>query len=177
MQKTKTIALLLVGFILGFLICDRFFVPKIESKVHVIERIKTDTVYQHIRDTITLTKNEIRYIYERDTIIENYEPKIRGFKKSFPITYGNVYFSGEVLGELKYTSISHDLRLPVVTNTIEKETTRTIVQKPSGIYLVGGASNNFSTSIGAIYLRDRSLIGYDYSLSGFHSVKVGYKIL
>jgi hypothetical protein len=178
MQKfndISPIAYLILGIVLGLVIYGYFLKPDIETRVEYRETIKTDTVY--VTKTETITKTQFKYIYERDTIIENYQPKIRGFKELYPFTYGNVSITGEVLGELRYINITADFRLPTVTNTITKEKNTTIIKKPSGIFLTAGMNSNLTPSIGGMYLRDKSLINYSYQPSiQVHSISVGWKV-
>ena len=164
-----------IGLIIGLLLYERFLVPDIKTKVESMETIRTDTIYTVVRDTIY--RDKFKYIYERDTIIEYYKPKIRGFKETYSTLYGNVYLSGEVLGELRYASLTTDFKFKQITNTILKEKNTTSVIKPSGVYLTGGVSSNFSYSIGATYLNDKSLIGYEYQPQlDLHSLRVGFKV-
>jgi hypothetical protein len=128
-----------------------------------------------VRDTIY--RDNFKYIYERDTIIEDYKPKIRGFKETYSTLYGNVSIHGELLGELNYMTFTSDLRIPQINNVITKEKTNTIIIKPKGFYLTGGISNQFSYSFGATYLNNNSLIGYEFEpLTKSHNAKIGWKI-
>lgn len=169
------ISTLILGFVLGLVIFSIFLKPETETLIEYKEFRTTDTVYiQHV-DTVEITK--IKHEYLRDTVLIDYKPKINSFKAVYPLTYGNVYLSGEVLGEVLKTSITSDLKLPTITNTITKEKNTTIIKKPTGIYLVGGINSNLSPSIGGLYLRDKSIIGYSYQPSiQVHSVSVGWKI-
>jgi hypothetical protein len=174
-MANKLILFFAIGLIIGLLLYDRFLVPEIETKVEYIETIKIDTVYTVVRDTIY--RDNFKYIYERDTIIEDYKPKIRGFKETYTTPYGNVYLSGEVLGELRYASLTTDFKFPNIVSTIIKEKKTTSVIKPSGVYLTGGINSNFSYSIGATYLNDKSLIGYEYQPQiDLHSLRVGWML-
>ena len=124
-----------------------------------------------------MTKERIKHEYLRDTILIGYEPKINAFSATFPMLYGNAYLSGEVLGEVLKTSLITDFKIPVITNEITKEKNTTIIKKPTGIYLVGGVNSNFSYSIGASYLRDKSMFGYRYQPHvKVHSLEVGFKV-
>ena len=73
--------------------------------------------------------------------------------------------------------ITTDFNIPMVTNTIEKETTKTIVKKPSGFYASGWVDSNFIPSIGGTYLRDRLILNYKYTpLENKHSLGFGMRI-
>lgn len=174
-MDNRLILFFAIGLIIGLLIYDRLLVPDVQTKTEYIETIKTDTVYTVVRDTIYRYK--FKYIYERDTIIEDYKPKIRGFKETFVTLYGNAYLSGEVLGELRYASLTADLKFPQITNTITKEKNTTTIIKPSGVFLTGGINSQFTYSIGATYLKDKSLIGYEYQPEiDLHSLRLGFKL-
>lgn len=172
----KIIVSIVIGIIIGVIVYDRFFVPELQTKIEIRETFKTDTVYRVIRDTVKITN--VQYIYERDTIVENYTPKIRGFKETFITKHGNAYLTGEVLGDLRYASLTTDFKYPFVTNTVSAEKTSKIIIEPAGLFLTGGINNIFSYSIGTTYLKNKSLIGYEYNINqNIHSLKVGFKIL
>jgi hypothetical protein len=160
----------ILGIVLGF------FLSKQDENVKVISTIetKTDTVFITVRDTVTITRKEIQHKKIRDTIlIEQIEPIIKAFTASKPFLYGNVAVNGEVLGEVLKMDIYTDFDLPTVTNTITK--TNTVIKKPAGLFITAGigATNQLTLtpSIGAVYIRDRYLLGL--STSG---VQVGYKL-
>ena len=156
----------LVGIVIGY------FLSKQSEDVKIIETIetKTDTVYVHVRDTVRITRTEIKHEQIRDTIlIEPIEPKIKAFTASKPFLYGNVTVNGEVLGEVLKMDIYNNFKLPTVTNTITK--TNTVIKKPSGLFLTAGVNQQLTPSIGAVFIKDRYLLGL--STSG---VQVGYKL-
>ena len=155
-----------IGIVIGF------FLSKQSEDVEIISTIETkiDTVYVHVRDTVRITRTEIKHEHIRDTIlIEPIEPKIKAFTASKPFFYGNVTVNGEVLGEVLKMDIYTDFNLPTVTNTITK--TNTVIKKPSGLFLTAGVQNNLTPSIGVVYVKDRYLLGLSTS-----SVQVGYKL-
>ena len=156
----------LVGIVIGY------FLSKKDNNVEIISKIetKTDTVYVHVRDTVRITRTEIKHEHIRDTIlIEPIEPVIKAFTASKPFLYGNVTVNGEVLGDVLKIDIYNDFQIPSVTNTITK--TNTVIKKPSGLFLTAGVQNNLTPSIGAVFIRDRYLLGI--STSG---VQVGYSL-
>jgi hypothetical protein len=171
----------LIAFVLGLLfgawLYHAFLKPESETIIEYKETIKSDTVYLTVKDTVYLDRTKIKHEYLRDTILIDYEPKINSFTATFPLLYGNVYFKGEVLGEVLKTSLTTDFKIPQVTNTITKEKNTTIIKKPTGIYAVGGVNSNFSYSVGASYLRDKSMFGYRYQPQvKIHSLEVGFKV-
>jgi len=167
-----------IGIIIGLFFYKSFLEAETETIISYKETIKTDTVFSHSVDTVFLTKREIKQTVIRDTVlIKPIEPKIKAFQAVYPLQYGNATVSGEVLGEVLKMGITTDFNIPVVTNTIEKETTKTIVKKPSGFYASGWVDSNFIPSIGANYLRDKFIVNYKYTpLERVHSVGLGVKI-
>jgi hypothetical protein len=168
----------ILGFVLGLVIFSIFLKPESETIIEYKETIKSDTVFVVQKDTVTLYRDKIKHEYLRDTILlPQWKPSIKGFKAVYPVLYGNIHLSGEVLGEVLKTSITTDFKIPTITNTITKEKTTTIIKKPTGFYAVGGIDSNFSYSVGGLYLRDKSVIGYSYQPSvRVHSVSLGWKV-
>lgn len=169
-NAVKYLFFAILGIVLGF------FLSKKSENVKVISTIetKTDTVFITVRDTVRITKKEIQQKQIRDTIlIEPIEPKIKAFTASKPFLYGNVGVKGEVLGEVLKMDIYTDFDLPTVTNTITK--TNTVIKKPAGLFITAGLGVNkqltLTPSIGAVYVRDKYLLGL--STSG---IQVGYKL-
>jgi hypothetical protein len=169
----------ILGFVLGLLVYGWFLKPESETIIEYKESIKSDTVYVVQKDTVTLYRDKIVHEYLRDTILlTSWKPSIKAFRAVYPVLYGNVHLSGEVLGEVLKTSITTDFKLPQITNTITKEKTTTIIKKPTGFYAVGGFNSDFRYSVGATFLRDRSMIGYRYQpQTDIHSMEVGFKII
>ena len=156
----------ILGIVIGYFLSDK------SGDVEIIETIetKTDTVYVTVRDTVTITKTEIEHRVLRDTIlIKPIEPIINAFTASKPFLHGNVSVNGEVLGEVLKMDIYTDFNLPQVTNSITK--TNTVIKKPSGLFLTAGVNKQLTPSLGAVFVKDRYLLGL--STSGFH---VGYKL-
>jgi hypothetical protein len=150
----------IIGIIIGLLLYDFFLVPEVITKVNIVETIKSDTVYVTQRDTIKI--RDVKYIYERDTIIENYQPKIRGFREFYPTMFGDIWINGEVLGQLRYVDISHNLEIPVVTNTITKEKTVTNTVLSKGIYIGTGINSLMQYNVSASYVDNKYLFQYQY---------------
>ena len=155
-----------IGIVIGYFLADK------SEDIQIIETIetKTDTVFITVIDTVRITRKEIEHKVLRDTLlIEPIEPKIKAFTASKPFLYGNVAVNGEVLGEVLKMGIYTDFNLPTVTNTITK--TNTVIKKPLGLFLTAGVNNQLTPSLGAVYVRDRYLLGL--STSG---VQLGYKL-
>ncbi len=171
----KLIIATIAGVIIGLLLYDSFLVPEVSTRVEVLETIKSDTVYISHRDTIRI--RDVKYIYERDTIIENYQPKIRGFKEFYPTMYGNISINGEVLGELRYVDVNHDFKIQTVTNTITKEKTVTNTVLSRGLYLGGSINSLMQYSVSASYVDSRYLFQYQYQPQiNVHQIGVAKKL-
>ena len=174
-QKIK---IAILAFIAGIIIAFIFY-PKPEAETfYKFETVtKKDTLIVEVKDTVYVPKTKIKTEVLRDTILIDFKPKISQFNASFPFEYGSTNVSGEVLGEvLKMTAIN-DFKIPVVTNTITKTKTETIVQKPKGIYL--GATVNSLLQPGAkvAYLDNKYLFSYQYQpLQKVHQIGVAKKL-
>lgn len=197
----KFAVVFLFGFIVGFLVYDRFFVP--EHTTEYRETIVTDTTFKHYKekylvDSIKskslsdsveffrkkyrgiLTKNNIQIVHDSVFVDKPFLAPLKRFNGQRAFLYGNTHFNAVVAGELLDMEISNDFKIPTVTNTITK-TTQTVV-KPSGLYgTLGfrvGEQQQLSTLIGATYLKDKSMINYSFDLKlKSHQVGVGFKVL
>jgi len=174
-QKIKIASL---AFIAGIIVAY-IFLPKPESETFYKFKTvtKTDTLIVEVKDTVYVPKTKIKTEVLRDTVLVNFKPQISHFNASFPFEYGSTNVSGEVLGEVLKMTATSDFKIPVVTNTITNTETKTIVQKPKGIYL--GASVNSLLQPGAkvAYLDNKYLFGYQYQpLEKLHTVSVSKKL-
>jgi hypothetical protein len=174
-QKIKIATL---AFLAGILVAYIFF-PKTESEtVYKFETVtKTDTLIVEVKDTVYVPKIGIKSQIIRDTILIDYKPQISQFNASFPFEYGSTNVSGEVLGEVLKMTATSDFKIPVVTNTITNTETKTIVEKPKGIYL--GASVNSLLQPGAkvSYLDNKYIFQYQFQpLQKLHTLSVSKKL-
>jgi hypothetical protein len=174
-QKIKIATL---SFFAGIIVAYIFF-PKTQSEtVYKFETVtKTDTLFITSTNTVYIPKKEIKTQVIRDTVLIDYKPKISAFTASFPFEYGITSVSGEVLGEVLKMTATNDYKIPVVTNTITNTETKTIVQKPKGIYL--GASVNSLLQPGAkvSYLDNKYLFSYQFQpLEKLHTLSVSKKL-
>jgi hypothetical protein len=165
--------LIILGFILGFILC------KLLLKPEYIESYKTsfhtDTVYVDLpKDTLYLTRNQIKHEVIRDTVLINFEPKISEFKASYCFLNGNIHVEGEVLGEVLKMGVITDLKERVITNTIEKETIKTYHAK--ALYLGGQFHNSVTASLNLDYVNKNIKVGYSYNPVIGHGVGIGVKI-
>jgi len=174
----QKIRIALLAFIAGIIVAY-IFLPKPESETFYKFKTvtKTDTLIVEVKDTVYVPKTKIKTEVLRDTILINYNPQISSFTASFPFEYGSTNVSGEVLGEVLKMTATSDFKIPVVTNTITNTETKTIVQKPKGIYL--GASVNSLLQPGAkvSYLDNKYIFSYQFQpLEKLHTVSVSKKL-
>jgi hypothetical protein len=174
-QKIK---IALISFLGGVIAAFIFFPkPEAETFYKFTTKVKTDTIYTRIVDTVYVPKKWIKSQIIRDTVLVNYQPQISLFKASIPSEYGSTHLSGEVLGEVLKMTATNDFKIPVVTNIITNTETKTIIEKAKGIYL--GASVNSFLQPGAkvSYLDNKYLFGYQYQpLEKLHTLSVSKKI-
>ena len=174
-QKIKIATL---SFFAGILVAYIFF-PKIESEtVYKYETVtKTDTLMVEVKDTVYVPKTKIKTEVLRDTILIDFKPKISLFKTTIASEYGSTYVSGEVLGEVLKMTATNDFKIPVVTNTITNTETKTIVQKPKGIYLGAGVNSLLQPSASVAYLDNKYLFQYQFQpLQKVHQIGVAKKL-
>jgi hypothetical protein len=162
------------GVILAFVVYPR---PEVET-VYKFETVtETDTLIVEVKDTIYVPKNKIKTEVLRDTVLINFKPQISLFKTSIPSEYGSTHVSGEVLGEVLKMSATNDFKIPVVTNTITNTETKTIIQKPKGIYLGAGVNSLLQPSASVAYLDNKYLFQYQYQpFSRSHQIGVAKKL-
>jgi hypothetical protein len=164
----------IAGVILAFVLFPR---PEIET-VYKFETVtKTDTLFVDKVETVYIPKTKIKTEVLRDTILIDFKPKISQFTASFPFEHGSTSVSGEVLGEVLKMSATNDFKIPVVTNTITNTETKTIIQKPKGIYLGAGVNSLLQPSASVAYLDNKYLFQYQYQpFSRSHQIGVAKKL-
>jgi hypothetical protein len=162
------------GVILAFVVYPR---PEVETVYKFETKVESDTIYTRVVDTVYVPKNKIKTEVLRDTILVDFKPQISLFKTSIPSEYGSTHVSGEVLGEVLKMTATNDFKIPVVTNTITNTETRTIIQKPKGIYLGAGVNSLLKPSAKVSYLDNKYLFSYQYQpLEKLHTLSVSQKI-
>jgi hypothetical protein len=174
-QKIKIATL---AFFAGVIVAYIFF-PKTESEtVYKFETVtNTDTLIVEVKDTIYIPKTKIKTEVLRDTVLVNFKPQISQFNASFPFEYGSTNVSGEVLGEVLKMTATSDFKIPVVTNTITNTETKTIVQKPKGIYLGAGVNSLIQPSASVSYLDNKYIFQYQFQpLQKIHTLGVSKKL-
>jgi hypothetical protein len=174
-QKIKIATL---AFFAGVLVAYIFF-PKTESEtVYKFETVtSTDTLIVEVKDTVYVPKTKIKTEVLRDTVLIDFKPQISHFNATFPFEYGSTSVSGEVLGEVLKMTATNDFKIPVVTNTITNTETKTIIQKPKGIYVGGAVNSLIQPSASISYLDNKYLFTYQFEpLQKVHQIGVAKKI-
>jgi hypothetical protein len=176
MDQRIQIAILafLGGVILTFLVYPRHE----QETVYKFKTVtKTDTLFVDKLETVYVPKTSIKTEVLRDTILIDFKPQISLFETTFPFEHGSTKVSGEVLGEVLKMTATNDYKLPVVTNTITNTETRTIVQKPKGIYLGAGVNSLLKPSASVAYLDNKYLFQYQYQpMQKIHQIGVSKKL-
>jgi len=167
-----------LAFLAGVIVAYIFF-PKTEIEtVYKFETVtKTDTLIIEVKDTVYVPKTKIKTQVLRDTVLIDFKPQISQFNASFPFEYGSTNVSGEVLGEVLKMTATSDFKIPVVTNTITNTETKTIVQKPKGIYLGAGVNSLLNPSASVVYLDNKYIFQYQFQpLQKIHQIGVAKKL-
>jgi hypothetical protein len=164
----------IAGVILAFIVFPR---PEQETVYKFETKVKSDTIYTRVVDTVYVPKKWIKSQIIRDTILLDYQPKISLFKASIPSEYGSTNISGEVLGEVLKMTATNDFKIPVVTNTITETKTETIIKKPKGIYLGAGVNSLLQPGAKVSYLDNKYLFSYQYQpFEKLHTLSVSKKL-
>jgi hypothetical protein len=167
-----------IAFLIGVLLTFVIFPRPEQETVYKFETVtKTDTLFVDKLDTVYISKTKIKTQVLRDTILIDFKPQISQFNASFPFEYGSTSVSGEVLGEVLKMTATNDYKLPVVTNTITNTETKTIVQKPKGIYLGAGLNSLIQPSASVNYLDNKYIFSYQFQpLQKIHQIGVAKKL-
>lgn len=174
-EKIKIATLsFLIGVVLAFIIYPK---PEAEEIYKFTTKTEIDTSFVEVRDTVYIPKKEIKTQVLRDTVIVDFKPQIKAFETTFPFEYGSTKVSGEVLGDVLKMTATSDYTIPVVTNTITNTETKTIIQKPKGIYLGANVNSLLQPSANVAYLDNKYLFQYQYQpLQGVHQIGVSKKL-
>jgi hypothetical protein len=164
----------IAGAVLAFILMPK---PETEEVYKFTTITKTDTLFVDKVSTVYVPKTSIKTEVLRDTILIDFKPQISLFETSFPFEHGSTKVSGEVLGEVLKMTATNDYKIPVVTNTITNTETRTIIQKPKGIYLGAGVNSLLKPSASVAYLDNKYLFQYQYQpLQKIHTLGVSKKL-
>jgi hypothetical protein len=174
-QRIKIAVLsFIAGAVLAFILMPK---PETEEVYKFTTITKTDTLFVDKVSTVYIPKTSIKTEVLRDTILIDFKPQISLFETSFPFEHGSTKVSGEVLGEVLKMTATNDYKIPVVTNTITNTETRTIIQKPKGIYLGTGVNSLLKPSASVAYLDNKYLFQYQYQpLQKIHTLGVSKKL-
>ena len=174
-QRIKiAIVSFIAGVILAFLLLPK---PETEEVYRFTTVTETDTLFVDKVSTVYIPKTSIKTEVLRDTILIDFKPQISLFETSFPFEYGSTKVSGEVLGEVLKMTATNDYKIPVVTNTITNTETRTIIEKPKGIYLGAGVNSLLKPSASVAYLDNKYLFQYQYQpVTKIHTLGVSKKL-
>jgi hypothetical protein len=174
-QRIKIAVLsFIAGAVLAFILMPK---PETEEVYKFTTVTKTDTLFVDKVSTVYVPKTSIKTQVLRDTILIDFKPQISLFETSFPFEHGSTKVSGEVLGELLKMTATNDYKIPVVTNTITNTETRTIIEKPKGIYLGAGVNSLLKPSASVAYLDNKYLFQYQYQpLQKIHTLGVSKKL-
>jgi hypothetical protein len=174
-QRIKIAVLAFIaGAVLAFIFMPK---PETEEVYRFTTVTKTDTLFVDKVSTVYIPKTSIKTKVLRDTILIDFKPQISLFETSFPFEHGSTKVSGEVLGEVLKMTATSDYQIPVVTNTITNTETRTIIEKPKGIYLGAGVNSLLKPSASVAYLDNKYLFQYQYQPSQkIHTLGVSKKL-
>jgi hypothetical protein len=177
-MEDQRIKIAIVAFLAGAVLTFVVYPRQEQETVYKFETVtKTDTLFVDKLETVYIPKTKIKTEVLRDTILIDFKPQISLFKTTIPFEYGNTYLSGEVLGEVLKMTATNDYKIPVVTNTITNTETRTIIEKPKGIYLGAGINSLMQPSGKVSYLDNKYLFEYQYQpLQKIHQIGVSKKL-
>jgi hypothetical protein len=174
-QRIKiAITSFLAGIILAFIFMPK---PETEEVYRFTTVTETDTLFVDKVSTVYIPKTRIKTEVLRDTILIDFKPQISLFETTFPFEYGSTKVSGEVLGEVLKMTATSDYQIPVVTNTITNTETRTIIEKPKGIYLGAGVNSLLKPSASVAYLDNKYLFQYQFQpVTKIHTLGISKKL-
>jgi len=178
MEDKERIKIATISFLAGVILAFVLFPRPDQETVYKFEtKVETDTLFVNSTNTVYIPKKEIKTQVIRDTVIIDYKPKISLFETTFPFEYGSTKVSGEVLGEVLKMTATNDYKIPVVTNTITNTESKTIVQKPKGIYLGAGVNSLLHPNAKVSYLDNKYLFEYQYQpFQKIHQIGVSKKL-
>jgi len=174
----ERIRIAIVAFLIGVVLTFVVYPRHEQETVYKFETVtKTDTLFVDKLSTVYIPKTKIKTEVLRDTVVVDFKPQISQFNASFPFEYGSTNVSGEVIGEVLKMTATNDFKIPVVTNTITNTETKTIVQKPKGIYLGAGVNSLLKPSASVSYLDNKYLFQYQYQpMDKIHQIGVSKKL-
>jgi hypothetical protein len=177
-MEDRRIQIAIISFLIGVILTIIIYPkPEAEEIYKFTTVTETDTLFVDKLETVYIPREKIKTQVLRDTILVDHRPIINAFSSTTPFEYGNTYVSGEVLGEVLKMSVTNDFKIPVVTNTVTNTETRTIIQKPKGIYLGAGVNSLLKPSASVAYLDNKYLFQYQYQpVTNIHTLGVSKKL-
>jgi hypothetical protein len=174
----QRIQIAILAFLGGVILTFVFYPRQEQETVYKFETVtKTDTLFVDKLETVYIPKTKIKTEVVRDTILIDFKPQISQFTASFPFEHGSTSISGEVLGEVLKMTATNDYKIPVVTNTITNTETKTIIEKPKGLYLGAGVNSLLKPSASVSYLDNKYLFQYQYQpMEKIHQIGVSKKL-
>ena len=179
-----------IGFALAFL----FFKPKVIESIVIKTETITDTVYTRHVERIPFP--DLTYIALEDSIDhyrslyaeelanvkivkenEAFSAPLRTYSGFEPTLYGNIGYNSVVAGAMLDMAITHDLRLPTITNTVTTEKVVTKTRDLRGLYAGASANLDLDYKLGASYVDRDWQLNYDYQPKvGVHWVGVKRRV-
>lgn len=171
-----------------------FMQPKIVESIVIKTETRTDTVYtKHVEripfpDLAYLSLEDsiehYRNLYEEELanikIVKENEPfsaPLRTYSGFEPTLYGNIGYNAVVAGKMIDMTITNDLRLPTITNTVTTEKVVTQTRDLRGLYAGASASLDLDYKLGASYVDRDWQFNYDYQpKAGMHWVGVKRRV-
>jgi hypothetical protein len=178
-MEDERIKIAILSFMAGAILAFTIFkaAPHIETVYRFTTVTETDTLFVDKVSTVYIPKTSIKTEVLRDTILIDFKPQISLFETTFPFEYGSTKVSGEVLGEVLKMTATSDYQIPVVTNTITNTETRTIIEKPKGIYLGAGVNSLLKPSASVAYVDNKYLFQYQYQpVTKIHTLGISKKL-
>jgi hypothetical protein len=174
----QRIQIAILAFLGGVILTFVFYPRQEQETVYKFETVtKTDTLFVDKLETVYIPQTKIKTEVVRDTILIDFKPQISQFTASFPFEHGSTSISGEVLGEVLKMTATNDYKIPVVTNTITNTETKTIIEKPKGLYLGAGVNSLLKPSASVSYLDNKYLFQYQYQpMEKIHQIGVSKKL-
>lgn len=165
---------------MGALLLRLFFWPEIETRHHT--ELKTELIVEHITifDTISITaeplKQKITEVKSPEEPSEKFD-SLRTYRGSQRFAYGTINWQATTGGTLRALELKPIFELPITTVNNTVTNTRTVIEKPRGVYFAAGASTFAGPKFGATYLRDKYIFGYRYEpQTQSHYIEAGFKI-
>lgn len=170
----------ILSFIAGAVFMRIFFWPEITETHHT--EVKTELIVESVTvfDTVQIPLEILEYkIIEVKAPEETSEKfdSLRTYRGAERFAYGTINWQATTGGTLRALDFKPVFEIPITTFTNTVTNTRTIIEKPRGVYLAAGASTFAGPKFGASYLRDKYIFGYRYEPNTqSHYIEAGFKL-